>query len=168
MILLSNKKYGFTEDKEIINLSWEEFEGLAKEISNDILKDKINKNKICLLAAARGALPLLTYISHKTGIRNVSVIQIQMTNSDTPYDYGKVRLLLEAIREEFEDFIILEDIIYKGNTIKEIINILKNKNKTIKKVYSLILDENYKSNCEYKIYSASLLKEEKWIKFPWE
>lgn len=168
MFLLSEKKIGFSNDYEINKLSWEEFENFSKLIAQDILKMKINKEKVCLLGTARGALPLLTYISHKTGIRNISIVQLQMTNSDNPFDYGEVKILLEAIREEFDDFIILEDIIYKGSTVREIIKILNSKNKNIKKIYSLILDEAYPTIDSNKVYSASLLKAEKWIKFPWE
>lgn len=164
MLLLSDKKIKI--DGNIYKLSWEEFEYLAKIISDDILKQKYDKSTTCLLGTARGALPLLTYVSHKTGIRNISVVQLQMTNSDNPFDYGEVKLLLNGIREDFENFIILEDIVYKGNTVKEIIKLLKNKK--IEKIYSLVIDEGYFACISNKIYSASILEREKWVKFPWE
>lgn len=166
MKILSNIVLGNDLDSKKINyLDWSKFEELANLIIEDIEKKKFDKNKICLLGAARGALPLLTYISHKTNIRNISVVQLQMTKSDIPFDYGEVKVLLKGIRNEFQDFIILEDIIYKGNTIKEILKLLKNKN--VKEIYSLVIDEKY-IPIEYKVSSACMIKAEQWIKFPWE
>lgn len=166
MRLLSNIILGNNyNDKEINFLSWKEFEELSNLIVEDIERKGFDKNKICLLGAARGALPLLTYISHKTNIRNISVVQLQMTNSDNPFDYGEVKVLFEGIRNEFQDFIILEDIIYKGNTVKEILKLLKNKN--IKAIYSLVIDEKYLP-MKHRVSSACMIKTEQWIKFPWE
>ena len=168
MKLLSTHRIGYQEEKNC-SLSWDTFEVLSKTIVKDILDNQFHKQKICLLGTARGALPLLTYVSHQTGIRDISIIQLQMTQSDMPFDYGNVSILLKAIREDYDKFIILEDIVYKGQTIQCIQTELENDNKKICAIYSLIIDAGYNNeNINTHIKSSALLKNNIWVKFPWE
>ncbi len=68
-----------------------------------------------------------------------------------------------------EEFILLEDIVYKGNTVKEIVDILTKNGKKVHSIYSLVIDENYSNdNIPVKIKSASTIRNEAWVKFPWE
>lgn len=114
-------------------------------ICDDIRKNyNLAKDKIGILGMARGALPMLVSVSHELEIRNVSTIQLQMSNSDKCHDYGKVKVLNECINNNFEKFILLEDIIYKGQTTNAAINVLKEKGKEVLAVYSLIIDEGAK------------------------
>ncbi len=132
-------------------LDWNDFDQLAQIIVNNIISNNLHLKKICLLGTAicllgtaRGALPLLTYVSHQTGIRDISVIQLKMTNSDQPFDYGDVSILLKAIRYEFNEFILLEDIVcIKDTTIQRIQRELQKNNKKILDIYSLVIDEAY-------------------------
>ncbi|MCK4441372.1 MAG: phosphoribosyltransferase [Sulfurovaceae bacterium] len=166
MELLSEYRLGYIED-EIVILTWEMFEQLANIISNDI-KNNFHNKKICLLGVARGALPLLTYVSHHTEIRDISIIQLKMTNSNKPFDYGEVSTVLQAIRNDYDNFIILEDIIYKGKTVRQVeIELLKQKKKILA-IYSLTIDEQYSHLIKSRVKVASILKQDKWIKFPWE
>jgi len=168
MELLSAKKIGYTE-QELIQLNWNDFEELAQIIVNNMISNNLHLKKICLLGAARGALPLLTYVSHQAGIRDISVIQLKMTNSDKPFDYGDVSILLKAIRYEFNEFLLLEDVVYKGQTIQRIQRELQKDNKKILEIYSLVIDEAYRNKyINIKVKSASILKKNKWVKFPWE
>ena len=49
-------------------------------ISKDIEKKYLaNNKKIGLIGLARGGLPLLVAVSHRTGIRKIKVVQIKMT-----------------------------------------------------------------------------------------
>ncbi len=168
MTLLSSIEIGYNEEK-LCDLSWDIFEKLSKIISQDIISNNLHNQKICLLGAARGALPLLTYISHHTGIRDISIIQLQMTHSDTPFDYGEVSVKLKAIREDYDTFIVLEDIIYKGKTIEQIQSLLNDNAKEIFAIYSLIIDEKYNNiNVKAQVKAVALLKEDVWVRFPWE
>lgn len=142
-------------------------------ICNDIKKKYDLKNeKIGLIGMARGALPLLTSISHELGIREISIIQFQMSNSDNMHDYGKVRLINEMISDNYDNFILLEDIIYKGNTTDAAITYLKSKNKKVVGVYSLIADEGFKDitikNNNVEINYAYDLSKDDWVYFYWE
>ena len=58
-------------------------------ISKDIEKKYLaNNKKIGLIGLARGGLPLLVAVSHRTGIRKINVVQIKMTESNERWDYG--------------------------------------------------------------------------------
>lgn len=150
-------------------MSWETFESLSKIIVQDIISNKFNEQKICLLGVARGGLPLLTYVSHHTELRDISIFQAKMTKTDEPYDYGDVSILLESLRNDFNDFIIFEDIVFKGKTIEEIQLTLQKKKKNIKAIYSLTIDEKFNNlQITNKVRSASLLRKDSWIIFPWE
>jgi hypoxanthine phosphoribosyltransferase len=167
-MLLSDIKIGYNGEK-LYDLSWDMFEKLSEIISKDIISNNYHSKKICLLGAARGGLPLLTYISHHTGIRDISVVQLQMTQSDTPFDYGEVSVMLKAIREDYDMFIVLEDIIYKGKTIEQIQNLLGSCAKKTLAIYSLVIDEQYQNvKIKQEVKAVALLKENIWVRFPWE
>ncbi len=109
MILLGEKQIGYDSDN-INRLSWNEFEELAELIAKDINNSSLGQMKVCLLGVARGGLPLLTYVSHHTGIRDVSIVQAKMTRSDNPFDYGKTKVFLEAqtsteVAEKIDSFL---------------------------------------------------------------
>lgn len=78
----------------------------VKVIATDIMKNYDLKNKkIGLIGIARGALPLLVALSHELEIRSVSVIQVQMTNSDKKYDYGLAKIVNGYIDDCCDEYI---------------------------------------------------------------
>lgn len=168
MITLSDKK--ICSGKNIFTkLSWGTFEKFSNLIVNDIKNKNYNLDEVCLLGIARGGLPLLTYVSHNISVRNISIVQAKMTKSDNLFDYGNAKIILDGIREDFKYYILFEDIIYKGSTIELVQNFLKEKNKKILEIYSLVADEKYiNPNIDIKIKTASIIKTEDWVKFPWE
>ena len=167
MELLSTECIGYKSNRNY-QLTWDMFESLSESIVSDIISKNFHKQKICLLGVARGALPLLTYISHHTGIRDISMMHLQMTKSDLPFDYGEVTILLDAIRDDYDKFIILEDIVYRGQTVQCIQNELEKKNKEICAIYSLIIDSGYDNiEIHQQIKAAGLLKNNIWVRFPW-
>ena len=105
-------------------------------IANDIVNcHEIKEKNIGILGIARGAMPLLITIAHYLEIRKISVMQIQMTNSDKVKDYGSVRFINEMLDPDIEEFIILEDIVSHGRCSNYAINRLVNHGKHIKGVY---------------------------------
>ena len=114
---------------KIVKFDYDLYIKAVEAICSDIIKNYDIKNeKIGILGMARGGLPLLVSVSHGIGIREVSSIQLQMSNSDNCHDYGEVRIINECINDNIEKFILLEDIIYKGKTTNAAIEILKNRN----------------------------------------
>lgn len=161
-----------SKNKEV-KFDYEKYWAAVEAICTDI-KDKfdIENNRIGILGMARGALPLLVSVSHKIGIREISVIQMQMSNSDNMHDYGSVRILNEMISDKYDKFILLEDIIYKGKTTDAAIELLKSRNKEVVGVYSLIIDEGFKDinikNSDVEISYAYDLEKDDWVYFLWE
>lgn len=157
-----------TENKKVY-LSWEQFDEMVKQFSNKICSLP-DPDKLCLLGVARGGLPLLTAVSHQTGIRNISIVQTQITNTDTPFDYGNIRLLIDGIRDEFDKFIVLEDIIGTGETLKFLLRYLQKKGKSISSIFSLVIDEDFlnSSEIDVPIYGGVKLPSKNWVVFPWE
>ena len=134
---------------------------------------KIQTNgEIELVGLARGGLPLLVTISHLLNIRRISIIQTQMSNSDNCHDYGEVRYISDNLDDVKRNCILLEDIIYKGKTTNEAINIAKSKNKNVIGVYSLIIDEKFKTieieNNDVPINYVYEILADHWIYFFWE
>lgn len=160
----TNKEVKFDYEKY-----WTAVEAICRDIKN---KFDLENDRIGILGMARGALPLLVSVSHKIGIREISVIQLQMSNSDNPHDYGSVRILNEMISDNYDKFILLEDIIYKGKTTDGTIELLKLQNKKVVGVYSLIIDEGFKDidikNNDVEINYAYDLEKDDWVYFLWE
>ena len=99
-----------------------------KVTSSDIEQYKDVKN-LCLLGIARGGLPFMTGVSHFSGLRNVSSLQVQMNKSDERADYGEAFLLSKDFDASYDNYILFEDIIYKGKSINQAVQLLKQKNK---------------------------------------
>lgn len=148
---------------------WKAIRAICKDIKS---KYNVSEGNIGILGMARGGLPMLVSVSHELGIRNISMIQLQMSNSDKCHDYGEVRIINECIDDNIEQFILLEDIIYKGKTTDAAITLLKNRNKKVLGVYSLILDEGFKNlslkNKEVEVNYAYELTADDWVYFLWE
>ena len=130
-------------------------------------------NNLCLLGVARGGLPFMVGASHFSGLRNVTSLQAQMNKSDKRADYGDASLLSKKFDNTYENYIIFEDIIYKGKSINQVVNLLKQQNKNVLAIYSLVLDENYYKDAEFAyddipIKHVYKIHKDDWVYFPWE
>lgn len=163
-LLSKNKKIVFDYDNYIT----------ACNIIAENIKEKydLKNNNIELVGIARGALPMLVTLSHLLGVRYVSIIQTQMSNSDNCHDYGKFRYISDNIDDKERICILFEDIIYKGVTTNGVIEILKKKNKKVLDVYSLIIDEEFKNICinnnDVNINYVYEISSNDWVDFLWE
>ena len=135
-------------------------------------KYDLKKENIGLLGVARGGLPMLATLSHLLDIREVSMIQLQMSDSDECHTYGDVRIISETILDKYDKFIILEDIIFKGLSSGEVVNILKRKNKKVVDLYSLIIDEGFLDiqfpHTDIDINYVYTIDKDDWVYFYWE
>lgn len=142
-------------------------------IANDIENCyEIKENSIGILGIARGAMPLLITIAHYLDIRKISIMHIQMTNSDKIKDYGPVRFINEMLDPEVEEYIILEDIVSHGRCSNFAINRLLDYGKRIKGVYSIVMNEAFES-LDYDIQNIDLkyvykINDKQWVNFFWE
>jgi orotate phosphoribosyltransferase len=168
-----NKEFlkSFSETK--IKLSWGDFDIACEKAVRFIQDLNVDKDSVSLLGMASGALPFLTKISHLTGIRDISIVQAELTLSDNPHDRGNVATVtLEAIRKDKTNFILLEDIIHTGKSIKTAIDLLHKENKNISGIVSLVATSDFSEknlDCpETPIYAIYQIPENGWIEFPWE
>ena len=158
---------------KIIKFDYEHYMDACKKIAEDIRKNyNLEENDIELIGMARGGLPMLVTLSHLLGIRRVSMIQTQMSNSDNCHDYGKFRYMSDNIDGTKKKCILLEDIIYKGTTTNGVINILKNRDKEVVGVYSLVIDKGFEkledSNDDIDVKYAYEIEKDDWVYFYWE
>lgn len=171
--LLDEKSRLLKSYNKVVKFDYEHYMDACSAIADEI-KNKYNleENDIELIGMARGGLPLLVTLSHLLGIRKISMIQTQMSNSDNCHDYGKLRYMSDNIDSSKTKCILLEDIIYKGTTTNGVIDILKERKKEILGVYSLIIDKGFEkidiSNSEVDINYAYEIVEDDWVYFFWE
>lgn len=161
--IYENKKIVFTENNFLESISL-----ICKDINEKY--DLKNKN-IGLIGIARGALPLLTAVSHYLDIRNISIIQIQMTNTDNIKDYGETRLINKMIQDNITDFILLEDIVSHGRCSNFVINYLKSLGKNVLSVYSLVMNDFFEDksyDVDTDINYVYLITDQQWVHFTWE
>ena len=170
--LLNNTKI-LDSNNKIVKFNYDYYIDACKLIAEDIKKNyDLEKEDIELIGMARGGLPMLVTLSHMLGIRQISMIQTQMSNSDNCHDYGKFRYMSDNIDNNKKKCILLEDIIYKGTTTDGVIDILKERNKEILEVYSLIIDQGFNDitikNDDINIKYVYEIEKGDWVYFYWE
>lgn len=170
--LLCENETLVSNDK-IVKFNYEQYIDACKIMAKEIKKNyDLDNDDIELIGMARGGLPMLVTLSHLLGIRRVSMIQTQMSNSDNCHDYGKFRYISDNTDDKKKKCILLEDIIYKGTTTNGVIDILKEKGKEVVGVYSLIIDKGFKKinipNADVQIKYVYEINEDDWVYFFWE
>ncbi len=142
---------------------------ISKDIENKYLKEGKN---IGLIGLARGGLPLLVAVSHRTGIRKINVVQIKMTESNKRWDYGKPEWVNGFIDEDIDEFIIFEDMVSHGRSVNLLVNELTKKNKKVLAIYTLFMNNDMKElslDNEYMdINYVNLITQKQWVYFFWE
>lgn len=142
-------------------------------ISKDIENKYLNEGKnIGLIGLARGGLPLLVAVSHRTGIRKINVVQIKMTESNEKWDYGKPEWINGFIDENTDEFIIFEDMVSHGRSVNLLVNELTKMNKKVLAIYTLFMNNDMKElslDNEYMdINYVNLITQKQWVYFFWE
>lgn len=173
-ISLINNGKPLKSKNKIVKFDYDLYIDACKIIAEDIKKNYDFDDNIELVGLARGGLPMLVTLSHLLGVRKISMIQTQMSNSDQCYDYGKFRYISDNLSKNNTKCILLEDIIYKGTTTSGVVNILNEKSKEVIGIYSLIIDEGFKNieifdkknNVDIKyVYEINA---DNWVYFFWE
>lgn len=139
----------------------------------NILQEKISDlyHFDCILAVARGGLIPAVFLSHRSDCRKMLFFQGIRTNTNNPHDYCDTTVTLLPEISPGQRVLIVEDIIYKGETIKLAVEHVQNNGGTVVAVCSLVIDENFEERGNLKnlpIISAFKCAGEKWIRFPWE
>lgn len=170
--ILNSENNRLESKNKIVKFDYEYYIDACKKMAEEIKANYEINDDVELIGMARGGLPMLVTLSHMLGIRQISMIQTQMSNSDNCHDYGKFRYMSDNISKDKTKCILLEDIIYKGTTTNGVIDILKEKNKEILGVYSLIIDDGFKDieikNNDIEIKYVYEINADDWVYFFWE
>ena len=170
--ILNSENNRLESKNKIIKFDYEHYIDACKKMAEEIKANYEINDDVELIGMARGGLPMLVTLSHMLGIRQISIIQTQMSNSDNCHDYGKFRYMSDNISKDKTKCILLEDIIYKGTTTNGVIDILKEKKKEILGVYSLIIDDGFKNieikNNDIEIKYVYEINADDWVYFFWE
>lgn len=170
--ILNSENNRLESKNKIVKFDYEHYIDACKKMAEEIKANYEINDDVELIGMARGGLPMLVTLSHMLGIRQISMIQTQMSNSDNCHDYGKFRYMSDNISKDKTKCILLEDIIYKGTTTNGVIDILKEKNKEILGVYSLIIDDGFKDieipNNDIEIKYVYEINADDWVYFFWE
>ena len=170
--ILNSENNRLESKNKIVKFDYEHYIDACKKMAEEIKANYEINDDVELIGMARGGLPMLVTLSHMLGIRQISMIQTQMSNSDNCHDYGKFRYMSDNISKDKTKCILLEDIIFKGTTTNGVIDILKEKNKEILGVYSLIIDDGFKDieipNNDIEIKYVYEINANDWVYFFWE
>ena len=171
--LLDNNVRYLKSNNKVIKFDYDHYIKACKAVAEDIKANyDLFSDDIEIIGLARGGLPMLVTLSHMIGIRKVSMIQSQMSNSDNCHDYGDYRYISDNISTKKTKCILFEDIIYKGKTTNGALDILKKRGKDVLAVYSLVIDEGFKKikieNNDVDIKYAYEITEDDWVYFFWE
>jgi|GEM_PF-6784963 len=153
-----------------IKINENDFLLAVKLIGDDILK-KYNPNEIVLLGIARGALPLLTAISHYINSRDVAIIQVKMTNTDKRKDYGVTEVVGEMLKKENTKYILLEDIVSYGRSSKAAVKYIESRESQVLEIYSIVMNNKFneiKFNNKIQNNYVYLINDKQWVYFFWE
>jgi uncharacterized protein len=127
-----------------------------------------------ILPIARGGLVPAVLLSHLVKKRSFSFFQGTRTNSDAPHDYCPLSLTVPPHVNRFEKFLIVEDIIFKGDTTQGAIDYIQDHAGLVVAVCTLVVDEQFQKNDSAKhsdeipMIAVYKCPKDKWIRFPWE
>ncbi|MCQ2979580.1 MAG: phosphoribosyltransferase [Clostridia bacterium] len=156
-----------------IDLTWEDFEESIKAIAKKITEDFPNYKSIGILGMARGGLIILGEISYLLDTKNVGVMQ--MTFKDIHGVYRKdngPRYLGEFLKDDIDEYIVVEDILVTGKTIKAAYDRLESMGKKLVGCYSMFTVGDFDNQ---ELDSKNLIRwsykksdRRYWINFPWD
>ncbi len=176
MINCLTNEYLPSENKEA-KLTPEKYITACNLVASDIekiLKEKnIDVEDVLMVGVARGGLPLMVGVSHRTGIRNCTSVQIKMNKSDNKNDYGKAHILNGQVDKNKKYYFVFEDIIYKGQSVNLLMDTLGVDAEKVLGIYTLVVDDNFEATHVFN-YDLNLIKtcyklhQDHWTYFYWE
>ena len=91
--ILNSENNCLESKNKIVKFDYEYYIDACKKMAEEIKANYEINDDVELIGMARGGLPMLVTLSHMLGIRQISMIQTQMSNSDNCHDYGKFRYI---------------------------------------------------------------------------
>jgi adenine/guanine phosphoribosyltransferase-like PRPP-binding protein len=163
-IKLSNNRH-----QSAIKLNWSHIEK-AIIMWSAVLS---NKKFDSLLVMVRGGMVPAVMLSHRMSCRKLRFFQGMRTATNKPRDYCDLTLINLPEIKNNERIVIIEDIVYKGDTTHAAINYIKEKGAKVVCVCTLVVDEDYNKLAHPEtprlpLYTGYICPSEAWVRFPWE
>lgn len=153
-------------DKKI--LTWDDVYKNIQNIVNEINNDKIKID--LLLPVIKGGFIPAMFIAKHIGIDKFSFIQARRSKSNlSNCDFGDAKFLGLLNKDAIKgaNVLIVEDIVYTGDTLKLVLNEIKKYSP--KNIYICSMYSFYTGNDLGHIYKGnSNPNEVNWIVFPWD
>lgn len=143
----------------------DEFMALALNIGNNIKRRKYNFDKIGLLGISRGGLPLLTVIAQFLEIEDVYTAKVKRVYSDTGEYTAEV---IHSDLGNKESFIVLDDVVSTGKSIRALGDHLNEKHRDIEKVFCIYGDKDIERETGIEVYTELWKSSNETVRFPWE
>ena len=161
----------YDAESEALSPSWDQIQAGAELIINNLSELEFDK----IVVVVRGGMVLSIIISHRLGIKNIDFYQVSRNSSDKPRSYSSVKIKKYPVIKKGEKILVVEDIVYKGESINSLIKKINTLGASTVAVCSLFMDEGFESDYLNKVgdnkinyIAAYKCRADKWIRFPWE
>ncbi|WWO99715.1 MAG: phosphoribosyltransferase family protein [Candidatus Dasytiphilus stammeri] len=152
----------------MIKISWEKIENLSLKIASIIREQKIPYD--CIIGISRSGLIPAVIIAHNLGVRELTSICIKRNKTD---DINSEKVYPQIIdiglmAEQYLNWIVIDDIVGSGETIKFIRNKFSIPKRTIFVASLFFNSQNGDLNKIKRWVNYYAKEEQEWIRFPWE
>ena len=149
------------EEKEKIHLSWEDVEGLVKELEEKLRASGFEPE--CLIGITVSGLIPLALLADRLGTKDVATVSAR---SYTEQEQGKLQITaLPEIDLRGKSILIVDEIADRGTTLKYISELFREKY-GVAELKTAVLIVN-KKNCEH--WPDLWVREvAEWVVFPWD
>lgn len=159
------------QEYEYAALSWQHIEKAVHLFKNQISQKPIKFDTILVLV--RGGMAPAVILAHALDKRDLIFLQGIKTGSNKPHDYQKFSVKTLPKIEKNKKYLIIEDIIFEGDTIFKAIEYVESKQGKVSGVCSLVGDEMLFKQHNLKHHHVPLVcayqcQYLKWMRFPWE
>ncbi|WWO96969.1 MAG: phosphoribosyltransferase family protein [Candidatus Dasytiphilus stammeri] len=154
----------------MISVSWDEINRLSLKIASIIRNNNIQYN--CIIGISRSGLVPAVIIAHALGEKNLTSISIQRNKTDNinsekmfPNMEEDIGLLMA---QKYNHWIIIDDIVGSGETIKYIRKTFTVPNRTIFVASLFFNSSNGDVNKINNFVDYFGQEKQSWVRFPWE
>ncbi|WWO95296.1 MAG: phosphoribosyltransferase family protein [Candidatus Dasytiphilus stammeri] len=152
----------------MIKVSWETIEQLSLNIASIIREQKIPYD--CIIGISRSGWIPAVIIAHNLGVRELTSICIKRNQTDK-INSEKVSphiIDIGLMTEKYLNWIVIDDIVGTGETIKLIRNKFAIPNRSIFVASLFFNSKNGDCNKINRLVDYYAKEEKEWIRFPWE
>ncbi|WWP00125.1 MAG: phosphoribosyltransferase family protein [Candidatus Dasytiphilus stammeri] len=152
----------------MIKVSWKKIEKLSLNIAKIIREQKIPYD--CIIGISRSGWIPAVIIAHNLGVRELTSICIKRNKTDEINSETVSPQIIDIglMTKKYLNWIVIDDIVGSGETIKFIRNKFSLPNRSIFVASLFFNSQNGDINQINKLVNYYAKEEQEWIRFPWE